>query len=493
MAAIQRIISETAGASIAGNLQNENSGVNITQDTSVSNFIGSSVDILKMSMKTNGGTEIDLTGYYANIVVQEDMFSPAITGFITIADTEGGLEKFAIHGGETLAVKIAKPNNGEIIIWREDLVVHKVTKNEVVSGVGPLQFDLVFSSRSFVQSLKTNVFKSYSKMGIAEAVLNVYKDMSKNDLLIEDPKITLKKPYIATGIPAHKVIDALAQRACSKDKYFVFFERFVPLFGNYSDGQPFTTSHYFGSVEKLISDAETNGVRTIHFMPKLDANIEGKIIRAARYMRHDNFNHLPGMMLGFYNTIVSTINPVSRKFATKKLSYANEDAETTDFYSNKLLSSMNVFNIYNDTKNETPGRKLIMSSINDSVAREDWMNNHIYGQLSKTMFKIEVDIQGGTNNISVGNVVKFVAPSSVAIQANPTNAFPEIDPIYSGKYLVTAVTHVLKDSKYLKTLTLSRGSSPFNFDTHALTVPGTEFDDLKQEYMSLVLGNKRTP
>jgi hypothetical protein len=149
---------------------------------------------------------------------------------------------------------------------------------------------------------------------------------------------------------------------------------------------------------------------------------------------------------------------------------------------------LNIFNTYNDIGNETPGRKLILSSINESVNRESWLGNHIYGQLSKSMFKISVDIQGGTNTIGVGNVVNFATPSQISVMLNPQTAFPELDPVYSGKYLVTTVIHAMSSTQYIKTMHLSRGSSPLNFDKH------TQYDDTFEDIKAVIktaLGNKR--
>jgi hypothetical protein len=105
------------------------------------------------------------------------------------------------------------------------------------------------------------------------------------------------------------------------------------------------------------------------------------------------------------------------------------------------------------------------------------------------MFKISVDIQGGTNTIGIGNVVNFAVPSQISVMLNPQSAFPELDPIYSGRYLVTTVLHVMSSSQYVKTLHLSRGSSPFNFDKH--TQYDATFEDIKADIRA-ALGNRRT-
>lgn len=457
-------------------------------DTNSSTFIGGAVDIKQITLTINTGEKINLVGFYSNITVEENIFSSAINGKISMADTEGGLEKFAIHGGETLTLKITKPGTDNLIIWREDLIITKITRNDVDIGNYVSTYDMFFTSKTHINSMKRNLFKSYKQTTLAEAVYNIYREMSPNDIIIEDPKVTLKAPFISTGVPPHKAIDYLAQRACSKDNYFVFFERFVPVYGSFTDGKPFSSTHYFGSVEKLIKDSETSGVQTIAYIPKLAANVETKRIRAGRYQRMDNFNHVPGMMLGFYNTTVSSINPITRNYNVNKLSYTDSDVETTDFYENKLFSSTNIFNTYDDVKNETPGRKLIVSGMNDAISRDDWLNNHIYGSLSKSMFKIAVDIQGGTNTIGVGHVVNFVTPSVVSHMTNPQNSNPEIDPIYSGKYLVTSVVHSITGTTYLKSMQLSRGSSLFNFDKN--TAFDATFDFLKEELRES-LGNRR--
>ena len=60
--------------------------------------------------------------------------------------------------------------------------------------------------------------------------------------------------FISTGFYPHRAIDYLAQRSCTKDKFFVFFERFVPVYGSYPDGFPFSTAHYFRVLGRILPD-----------------------------------------------------------------------------------------------------------------------------------------------------------------------------------------------------------------------------------------------
>jgi hypothetical protein len=488
-----RKIGEGVSASIAGssksNVNNKNQ-VEIKKDANIPNDIGGSIDIKKILLVTNSGDQIDIKGYFSDLSIEESIFSSSITGKLTIDDSAGGLEKFAIHGGETLILKIFKPNVNDIIIWREDLIITRISKSQVSPLNLMTKFDLFFISKSTIRSLKKNLFKSYNNISVLDVVHSIYREMSPNDIIFEDPKITLQKSFISTGLNPHRALDNLAQRSCSKDKYFTFFERFVPVFGNYSNGEAFTGTHYFGSVEKLILDSQNNPTKTIVFGPKLTAMFEGSIIRASRYERMENFNHISGMSFGFYNTTVYSIDPIKRNHTIQKLNYSENADETKDFYSNKLLGSLNIFNTYDDKKNETPGRKLILSSINDPINRDSWLRNHIYGQLSKSMFKISVTIQGGTNTIGIGEVVNFAVPSQVSIMLNPQSSYPELDTMYSGRYLVSSVVHSLSSSQYIKTMQLSRGSSSMNLDKH--TEYDSTFDDIKQAIRKS-MGDRRVP
>ena len=471
----------------------DTNAIETQKDTTVPTDFGGDVTVNEISIFTKGSKKINLVDVYAGIVVEENIFSMSINGAIRIHDVYGGLEKFLLTGGEKMHIKISKPKNGDVLIWREDLIVTKISSGMHDDINGGTSYSLHFTSNSFVQSMKKNLFKSYKNKSLAEAVVEIYKEMSTNDLFIEDPKITLTNPFISTGFYPHRAIDYLAQRSCTKDNFFVFFERFVPVYGSYPDGLPFSTAHYFGSIEKLIEDSNNNPIKTIYFLSKKTALQESAIIRGINFQRKENFDHMSAMKLGLYNTTISAIDPIARTVTKQKLSYTDNNQETRDFYENKLLEAQNVFSIYDDVINQTPGRKVIVGSINDSVPRETWVKNHIFGQLTRKMFRVSIEIQGGTNQIAVGHVVNLFIPSSFERIANPNSESLQPDRIYSGKYIVHSVTHTITENKYTKILQLSRSSLPTN-----LNRPDSEFFDLTElvdfatDIVLNVAGNRRT-
>ena len=170
-------LEQSNDSSISGSSNNTltNNKVDIKKDSNVPNSVGGTFEIKKIALMMNDGNQIDLKGYFSNLVVEESIFTSSISGQLSITDSAGGLEKFVIHGGETLMLKMCKPNSDDIIIWREDLIVHKISKNSVSPLSLISKFDIFFTSKSAVNSLKKNLFKSYKNATVLEVVSSIYK------------------------------------------------------------------------------------------------------------------------------------------------------------------------------------------------------------------------------------------------------------------------------------------------------------------------------
>ncbi len=433
---------------------------------------GADVDVREVSMTLNNGAKVDLRGYFESVIIEESMFNIKVSGSVIINDLVGALEKFEIRGGEKLNLKIYKPESEDILIWREDFIINKVNKHEVDVTTGSGKYQLMFTSNSFIRSIKKTIFKSFKNTTLINAVRSLYTEMSANDLMIEDPEVTLSEPFICTGISPHIAIDALAQRASGPLKYYVFFERFIPVTGQYTNGQSFSGSHYFGSVEQLINSTDETGLKVLTFGKKTDANVEApNVIRVSKLVKESNFNHLESTLLGLHKTKFTYLDLIKREKTNKIFSYSDPkffDEVSGDFYKNSFLTAENKFNHKEDS--EIGRRKLTTTNNFGNKKKENWLPYNIFGMLTKNYLKLSAVIQGGTNSISVGNVIQLNVISYFEKMANASSGTPPLDEIYSGRYYVTGVTHVITQEKYQKTLEISRGSSRKEFYTEASTL-----------------------
>lgn len=428
--------------------------------------IGLAVNIQEMKIITNDNIEVDLLEVYDGIGIKEGLYTTFIQGTIRIVDPVGGLEKFALRGGERLYLKVCKPN-GDVIIWRRDLIISKIGVADFDIMSYKTSYDLQFISSAFVYALRKNMYKSFSSQSIADIVLNVYDEISTNALFIEDPKVTLANTsYQCSGKMPHEVILDMSKRACSKNRFFVFFERFVPVFGRATDTQgeltAFSASHYFGSIEKLIEDSEKFANYNIFFKREVRGDVEPSYIRAFSFRRLDSFRHIESLRKGFYGTEFCSINILNRKCKNQNVGYL--DAKNVNLYPNKLIGPNNIFASLNKSLGEVPGKKVFVSSMNDPVNRESWLKHEHVKRIETVHFKVAIEIAGATNNIGIGNIVNLAIPSGTAKAQQPTSSIIRYDPIHSGKYIVTGVDHIIRNGQYLKNLELSRDSLPFSFE-----------------------------
>jgi hypothetical protein len=464
---IKKLISECVNiAPFNSNDLLEPDKISLRKKERSSNEVGNSVKIVDISITTIGGERLSLVSYYKSLYFDEHINATSIVGKITFIDSEGAFEKFAIRGGEKLSIRIENSVSSKIIIFREDFIVDKIEANAFDAITLNNTYLLHFSSQSFVRSLKKNIFKSYTG-SLAEAIYSIYREMSVNDLIIEDPKITIPqdRPYICTRKNPHDALLHLAHRSSIDNKVFIFFERLFPIFGNYSDGTPFTATHYFGSIQKLMNDARVNGAPSIFFNPKSEARYEGVAIRATNFKPFTNYPHIPATHLGLYSSELAFVNPITREYKTQTMSYLSDNIQ--DFYENKLIDRQNPYAVNIEERQ----KRISVSAINEFTSKEQWLKNKILLTLSNNLYKISIDIQGSTNEISSGHVVNFVFPSRVDKVLNPDHSFLNADPIISGRYLVYGVKHYIDDSLYVKTLTLTRGSSPYNVESRTITDP----------------------
>lgn len=451
--------------------------------------IGGKVIVNAVTLTTNKGDVVSLIGRYKQITINESIFSSAIEGNIVLSDTSGFFEQYVLCGGETITLIFSDKTNKEIIIGRADLVVHRISESPIDKISLTNTYTLFFTSKNYVRSLKKRVFKSYKNRTLSQIVKEIYSytvEPGKENVhlinIFDSSSVNIKdKPFISTGLSPYKAIEYLSKRACGSPtessyggKFFVFFERLIPSVG------PNNTiySHHFGSVNQLIKGADfktgtTRPIYNIVYVPNRFGNIESNkpnTLRTSKVVKLSGFNHIDAMMTGLYSSRITAIDPITKTYNKFGIFYDSLSV-VGDFYNQPLLPEGSIFATYNRDGAEVPevpGEKLIFSSTDTNnyhaefITKFSWLPSHIVGQISKNLFKIRVTIDGGTNAISVGNIINFRIVSHVRKTLDPQNPFIEDDRIYSGKYLVTDIKHTIVGDDYLKEVDLARGTSKIN-------------------------------
>lgn len=451
---------------------NGSSEIDVNGDTITTGGIIGKVVVKEITLVQKNGKKISLLEVYGALEFFEDIYSATVSGVLSINDFAGGLEKFYISGGETLIIVLTKAVGGEIILSRDDFVVYKVGGGEITDRL-TTKYTLNFTTSAYVNSMKTKLFKSYSNKSINEIAKDIYKNSLKATRTLkteESLDTAIPKPFVCTGLTPMKAIEFLSKRACSEGKFYTFFERLIPISGSTAAGGTFSSTHVFGSLSELRKTDDS--AYTVVYAPSTELSgmfqtIPAGVIRASQMIRLDNFNHIDHMMYGAYHSKITTIDPLTRTYSIKSISYAYDttiNSSEKEYYArNKILSGQNLFATYSPTDNQFPGERLVTTSTNDIVMQENWLQHNIYGYTLPAMFRIQIVIDGSTNKLSCGDSVKFRVPSKVQQSITGASQIKD-DEVYSGYYMVLSVRHNIVASTYTKRVELGRASLPVNLD-----------------------------
>lgn len=424
--------------------------------------INNSYRIQELYLTIKSGAKISLIETMSSMVIYEDIFCNAVNGYIELNDIVGGLSKFYITGGESLTMKILKPAPAtEILISRDDFIIHEISKAQA-DDLNKLTYKLFFISKAGIIDKKKRIYKAFTKeKKISQIVSKIYSqvsDASNISLNIEDEdtKVVLEKSFLSPGYTPFEAIDHLVKRTSYSGDYYMFFERLIKFREktHIFAGMNFLTSHWKG----------INYVPNIMYQPQLShvSSAGPNVLKAISVQLQDNFNHAGNMMMGFYNSRLRMIDPLTRRFVDAKLNYKDIQNQNK---SPKILTDDNIFMTYDDSFPELPGERLMVRPRHDILANKNqWVRNDVFFNILMSTIRVNVDISGADNLISAGNYVKLTIPSLEAKQGDYTASVVPPDNIYSGEYFVTAVQHVFTIADYTKKLELSKDNGRLRLD-----------------------------
>jgi len=419
-----------------------------------------SVDFFGLTLRD--GTEINIIDSMEVIEIYEDIFNPSISGFCQIRDMSGGLEKFQLTGGEIIRFRLFKPGTTDVVLFRNDLVVHTISKGKFDAN-NSITYKLEFTTKSTIESQKRRITKSFGQeRNISKVVKLFVEDMgldSSLDLNIKDSGIlTFNKTFVSPGYNPIQAINYLAKRACATGDYYLFFERAQNGFRN----KGMKVFAGIKNLRDLSTSSSPNfteeGIYRISYSPQYDYVVPAG---AETYMKtefvelQNNFNHITNMNKGLYKSKVSTVNIAKRSYKSSLFDYTQGQS---DFYVNGLLAEKSVFGNYSGIQG-LPGERLVIPAINDPVhMKADWVKNDMNGALLMSGIRINVGVPGSVNSIGSGDIVYLSLPSDFSHSLDLSTAEVPENNMYSGKYFVTACRHIITTTSYKKHLELARAS-----------------------------------
>lgn len=431
-----------------------------------------------INLLTASGETVELKKLVIELSYFEDIYSFVVSGHVILVDALGLLEALQITGNEFIEISFGKTKNGPTNITKV-FRVYKVGNRKPSQNMNSEAFTLHFCSEELLISEQIKISRSYAGKKIDGIITDILQDKLKvKNSKINDIEST-SGVYDFT-VPRLKPFEAIS--------WLSLYARPVSTGALGADMLFFENREgfNFNSIQSLMARDvyDTYTYQPKNLRKKL-TDIEEKISTVLEYefiKTHDILNEISSGT--FANRLIS-IDPLTRSYNVTDFNY--------DIYKSQINEKTGVLskssNRLNKTQNENYEGNLKVVFGNSNQANAPYIKERI-GSVAKDIF-IENYVPYRTAQLSLANyiVAKLIIPGDSGISAGRTiefnlprmgveeNGQKELDSYYSGKYLVTAVRHVLQSQGAFQTiLEIAKENTPTAFASTVYSALRKEMD-----------------
>jgi hypothetical protein len=441
------------------------------------------------------GQPFDFSKMVVEINYFEDIYSGAITGALILNDSNGFLNKLSFNGNEFLMLSFGKPGFNTRKISKV-FKIYSVSDRQLAKEQNE-NYVLNFCSEELSLSEQYKISKSYRNQKISDIV----SDILLKQLLVKPEKFPVANIEETQGvrdiiIPNWKPFESinwLATQAISNSPKtqgspYVFYENYY--------------GYNFKSIQSLFGNKL---YQTYRYEPKnltlpedkRVQDLSAEMVNVIAYEHLNNFDSLNSINTGAFANRLIAVDPIRQKYSVNDFDYSEYIKNTESPYDlvikgadyNNLTGATrlnagslmsNAINRKGDTYNKTFNAVLKTATTNTG---QSTFNTYIkqnqpdikdiniekrvpyrLSQLSQiNTIRMKISIPGDPL-MTVGNIIEFYLPE-IKPSGDTSRSW---DLYYSGRFLVTAVRHILsQENSYTTTMEISKESlyAPYaNFD-----------------------------
>lgn len=433
------------------------------------------------------GKIVDISPYFLELNLYEDIFSSCMSGDIYMTDPNGLVKTLPIIGEEYLTIDFATP--GSINNVRKTFRVYKVENKAFYTGDRIQSFQLHFSASEVFMDSLVKIYRTFSGPidQVAQSIFQEYVQSPRSyeikydtngnaDGVVESQAQTLLNAtttayntikFNSNGWGAVKCLSWLACKMIaseSKTADVLFFET--------------NQNYYLSSISEIIKYYKDNKVIAgdYYMNPKNIRDTGGSIrISGASYTPPNigrEYKLVESMnILGSFDTLDLTQKGfyASRQigFDIVNKTYKYNDYDYVDKF--KEYPHLDNFPLFSAKQFRTPVESVTVSfshpRLYDGITenaneRDDEVaqnRNSILMGLT-CYFRLEICVPG-RSDLECGSVIYFQMPDTGAKDASDSVVSSDhVDSNESGLYLISAIRHKITKTRYLQTLEIVRDS-----------------------------------
>lgn len=437
------------------------------------------IDFKSCKIVTSAGNPLELKDLVVEFNYYEDIFSNGVSGSIIINDSMAYIQTFQLQGHEVLIVGLDKPGLDNPL--EKTFRVYSITNRNVAKATNET-YEIKFCSEEMMLNEQYKLSKSYFDAKISDIV----KDICLSFLKIDKKEFPDYNVDETTGlrtlvVPSFKPFQAInwvSTFALSADKGnigspFLFYEnRYGFHFKSILNLFQQPTYRIFQYDEKNLGSDDNKFVK----------DINKDFVSVIEYEHITTFNTIQAVKQGIYSNKTFTVDPLRLKFGEQNFDYSEYTKEAASLEKGKMPIS--AANRFGDTVNKTPGvQKFCATTTGQSENKyikdrkitinethtEQTVSNRTAQMTLLCANRIKIMVPGDIE-LAVGKVVEYNMPEIVYTDKTKQK---KSDPFYSGKYLITALRHILnQDNQFYTCLELSKESFPSSFNDFDNSDPG---------------------
>lgn len=406
-------------------------------------FTPQSASVDKLELILGNGKTIELKKIMIELSYYEDLYAFATSGYVKLRDGLGLLENLQITGKEYIDINFGNAKNGPMNI-KTRMRVYKVGDRTPVGNMTSDFYTLYFCSEELVMSEQMKISKSFKGDKISDIVKHILIEKMKvpfnrintidSTIGVYDLIVPMLKPFEAISW-----VSTYARPSNTNliGADMVFFEnRYGFNFRSITDMMkqtPYKTYKYQqNNLDPKIKDFNEDSLSVLQY----------EFVKGANSLEETASGALAN------KTIV--IDPLRRTYQVKEFSYKKyveesgigkglipESTNRLGVKSNETYDSVLKVVFGNSTENEIPAIKENQDSVQKDLFVEATLQYRT-AQLALANHTVVKLLVPGDPGLTVGNTINF---NFYSILNSKTR---ELDQIYSGRYLVTAVRHILQ-------------------------------------------------
>lgn len=414
------------------------------------------VNINNITIVGKGGNSLNITNLLVKIQVFEDMFSPFITGTIVLKDSLDLVNFFPFIGEEFLFLDITTPSfdTDDKKVIRDNFYIYKMSDREQIVE-NSVVYTLHFINLDVLKDLNTSLSQPFSGTGteMIARVVGSYLGSSKPVATAE--QTTNKTKFIACNWSPIKTINYICKNSQSGNRSdYVFFEN--------KYGYNFTTLGNLMTSQPVYQEFKyTQKVRDISAGGQSYKDLNADYSRIRNYRLPVGFDYIDRVRNGALASKLITHDYVTKKYSAK------------NFAAPLVWSAFPHLNRFPPfTQNvpfNTSGVQIMEAKHWGIFAGEGDITNTkaIQTRLSllklAESFKFEMEVPGRTD-YTVGMKVNVLIPSTEPSGGAETPLEQNVDKMFSGNYLISAINHSITRDSHTCVMELIKDSLVFNLD-----------------------------